>query len=314
MALDPQTKALLDAMNAMEGPKLYEMPVADARIALEAISIENGSAPQPVGKVEDRRIDGSAGPIPVRIYWPESRADGLPILMFYHGGGFALGNLDSHDNLCRILCNDAHVIVVSVDYRRPPELPFPAAPDDCYAAFEWTAEHAAELGGDIARIAVAGDSAGGNLSAVVCLMAKEKSGPKVAYQVLCYPGVQMDPDYKTRSRADFGGGEYFLSHSDVRWLKDMYLQKQEDLKNPHASPLLAKDLSGLPPALVITAGYDMLRDEGKEYADRLRAAGVDTEYLDFEGTIHGFISFNRVLDAGKEALDLIASRLKSRLN
>lgn len=313
MALDPQTKTLLDAMNAMAGPKLYEMAVEDARIALQTLSIENGGKQQELKKVENRMIDGPRGPVPVRVYWPDVNAPSLPLLMFYHGGGFALGDLDSHDNICRAMCNEAGVIVVSVHYRQPPEHPFPAAPEDCFAALSWTAKNAAALGGDETRIAVAGDSAGGNLSAAVCLMAKENRGPRIAYQVLCYPGIQMDPDYLTPSRKEFGGGDYFLSFADMRWISGMYTPHPDDMKNPLASPLLAKDLSRLPPALVITAGHDMLRDEGKEYAVRLKAAGVDTEYVDYEGAIHGFLSFSGVLDLGRHALSLIARRLHERL-
>ncbi len=313
MALDPQTKALLDAMNAVDGPKLYEMAVKDARMALEAISIENGGKPQELKKVENRDIDGPNGAIPVRIYWPEKATGKLPLLIFYHGGGFALGNLDSHDGICRTLCHEAGIIVVNVHYRQPPEHPFPAAPEDCYAALDWTAQNAESLGGDVTRIVVAGDSAGGNLATSVCLMAKEKGGPSVSYQILCYPGLMRTANDLTPSRKKFGGGGYFLSAGDVQWIADMYTPNPDDLKNPLAYPLLANDLSRLPPALVISAGNDMLHDEDKEFAENLHAAGVDTEYVDYTGTIHGFISFNGVLDVGRDALALITQRLKERL-
>jgi acetyl esterase len=314
MALDAQTIAMLEGMNAAGGPKLSELSIGDARAALAALAGDSASVTGFAGSCENRTISGPGGAIPLRLYWPEKTGETLlPVLVFFHGGGFALGNLDSHDAICRQLCIRANVIVVNVDYRQPPEHRFPAAPQDCYAALQWTAENAAALGGDKARIAVAGDSAGANLAAVVSLMAKERNGPALAYQILCYPVTHLDPHYETRSRKAFGGGDYFLADADMHWIAGMYLSDPADAQNPFASPLLARDLSGLPAALVITAGYDMLRDEGEDYARRLRAAGVETEYVEFEGTIHGFIAFNDLLDSGKEALALIAGRLKEKL-
>ncbi|WP_411818641.1 alpha/beta hydrolase [Hyphococcus sp. DH-69] len=314
MALEPQTKALMDAMNAMAAPKLYEMRVEEARVALEAITLEYRCKPQVVARVDDRQINGPGGDIPLRIYQPVEGGRDLPLLLYYHGGGFALCSIESHDTICRSLCNDAGAIIVSVDYRRSPEHPFPAAPEDCYAALEWVSEQAEFLGGNSNRIALAGDSAGSNLVAAVTLMAKARVGPTIAFQALCCPGLNLNPAYMTPSRRQFGGGEFFLSFKDLHWLTEMYFQQPRDIENPIASPLLATNLSGLPPALIITADHDMLRDDGALFAEKLRDAGVDAEHVEFEGTIHGFIAFAGVLDAGRDAILLIARRVRERLS
>lgn len=316
MTLDAQTKALLDGMATAGSGGLHELPLEDARAALRQMSLQFAGPEIPIGRVESRSIGGPRGAILVRIYWPESApaSERLPIVMFHHGGGFALGDLDTHDNICRYLCANVRAIVVNVDYKRPPENKYPAAPEDCYAALQWAAAHACELGGDAARIAVAGDSAGGNLSAVVALMARDRKGPAIAFQALIYPSGDCDPGYSTPSREAFGGGEYFLSKADVDWIANMYFDDLGRASEPYASPLRAESLAGLPPALVIAAGFDILRDEDMTYAQRLAADGVDVEYKCYDGTIHGFVSFNAVIDAGKDALRLIADRLDRRLN
>lgn len=262
-----------------------------------------------------RTIEGPGGPIPLRIYWPAAPADSRrsPLLLFYHGGGFALGNLDTHDTICRRLCVQGDMIVVSVDYRQPPEHKFPAAPEDCYAALCWAAGEADRLGADPQRIAVAGDSAGGNLAAVVALMARDRGGPPLTYQALIYPGVDLDPASETSSRASFGTGDYFLSIADLVWIAGMYLAHARDMKHPYASPLYAQDLRGLPAALVLTAGFDPLCADGQKFADRLSAAGVPTEYRCYASTVHGFISFAGVLDLGREALSFLSGRLRQAL-
>lgn len=231
------------------------------------------------------------------------------MLLFFHGGGFALGDASTHDNICRSLCVGSGAIVINVDYRRSPEHKFPAAPDDCYAILEWAAVEAEGLGGRADRIAVAGDSAGGNLAAVVTQMARDRSGPVIACQVLIYPVADMDPLFDTPSRRRFGEAGYVLTRKDMAWLTDLYVAHPEDLTNPYVSPLCASSLEGLPPALVITAGCDPLCDEGKMYADRLAAAGVVTEYKCYENTVHGFVSFSGVVDLGKQALALAGRRI-----
>lgn len=311
--LDAQTTALLKASEGQ--PPLCALPVEQARQALDEIARLSGGVRVEVGRVEDRVITGPGGDIGVRIYWPDDTGAGRPrpLLVFFHGGGFALGSTDTHDDICRALCKDGDVIVVSVDYRRSPEHKFPAAPEDCYAALLWTKTNAENLGGDDKRIAVCGDSAGGNLSAVVAQMARDRGGPQIIYQILIYPNVDADPAFQTDSRMLFGNGDYFLSHDDIVWIIGMYVPQGANLASPYLSPLRARSLAALPPALVITAGCDPLRDEGRMYAERLAAAGVPVELKCFETTIHGFVSMSGAIDAGKEALALIASRMKSRL-
>ncbi len=312
--LDAQTTALLEVSEGQ--PPLCALPVEQARQALDEIARLSGGVRVEVGRVEDRVIPGPGGDIGVRIYWPDDTGAGRPrpLLMFFHGGGFALGSTDTHDDICRALCKDGDVIVVSVDYRRSPEHKFPAAPEDCHAALLWAKANAENLGGDDKRIAVCGDSAGGNLSAVVAQMARDRGGPQIAYQILIYPNVDADPAFQTDSRTLFGNGDYFLSHDDIIWIIGMYVPQGANLASPYLSPLRAGSLASLPPALVITAGCDPLRDEGRMYAERLAAAGVPAELKCFETTIHGFVSMSGAIDAGKEALALIASRLRSQLH
>lgn len=315
MALDEQTAAIL-AQGAESGaPPLYEMPVPDARTALREMTFALDAPETPVAKREERTIPGPNGDIPIRIYWPDAAADALPILLLYHGGGWTLGDMDTHENVCRYYCAKAGVIVINIDYRLAPEHKFPASVDDCYAALEWAAAHAAEVGGDAGRIAVTGDSAGGNLSAVVCQLALARGGPGISFQALVYPAVDATAQAidKYPSRKKFGGGEYFLEQKEMDWFYGHYLGETEVARDPRASPILTEDLSGLPPALVITAGFDPLCDEGKAYADRLAVAGVPVEYKCFETTIHGFMSFSGGLDAGKEGLALVADRVKAAL-
>ena len=313
MKLDRQTAAFLAA--GKDNPPLYELAVDAARAALTEISRVAGVPKVEVARFAQRKVPGPAGPVPVRLYWPRkgAAAKDLPILVFFHGGGFALGSAATHDDICRFLCANAKAIVVNVDYRRSPENKFPAAPEDCYAVLCWAAREAKKLGGNAERIAVAGDSAGGNLAAAVSLMARDRKGPELACQVLIYPVVEMDAAVDTPSRLRYGGGEYFLSRKDMAWLTGMYAAGKKDLKNPYLSPILAASLKDLPPALVITAGFDPLCDEGKLYADRLAKAGVATTYRNFAGTIHGFVSFGGVLDVGKQALALIGRHLAKHL-
>jgi acetyl esterase len=268
-------------------------------------------------RIEDRRIPTSVGgDLAVRVYWPRriGAHESLPIVLYFHGGGFVLCDIDTHDAIARHLCCHGDAIVINVDYRLAPEHKFPAAVDDAYAALCWAAAHAEELGGgSVPLIAVAGDSAGGNLAAVVSQLAKSNGGPNVALQVLLYPVVELDASVAFASREEFGGGEYFLSTRDMDWFTSMYLEDAKQVQDPRASPLRSRDLSGLPAALVVTAGCDPLRDEGKMYAERLREAGVPVEYRCFEETIHAFVSFAPAIPAGDEALDFVARRLRAAL-
>ena len=306
MPLDPQAKALLDAMPPM--PDFDTLDLALLRAGFDQSALAPGE-PESVAHVENRRIPGPAGQIPVRIYRPEARG-ALPALVYYHGGGFVLCNLDTHDGVCRSLANAAGCTVVSVDYRLAPEHPFPAAPEDCYAALRFVAERAGEIGVDASRIAVGGDSAGGNLSAVIAQLARDRRGPRLAFQLLVYPVT--DCRFDTASyRANAEG--YFLTTAMMKWFWKKYLADPADAENPYASPLRAVDLSGLPPGLCITAEMDPLRDEGEAYAARLRDAGVPVTTTRYDGMFHGFFGMGALLAQGKSALAEAATALRKAL-
>ena len=304
MPLDPVTEAVLAEMARAEAPPLHELPPEAAR---EMYSQMQPPAPEiAVGSVEDRTIPGPAGEIGVRIYRPEG-AGPFPLHVHYHGGGWVIGDLDTHDADCREICSGAGCVVVAVDYRLAPEHPFPAAPEDCYAATCWAAEHAAELGAKPGPVTVGGDSAGGNLAAVVSLMARDRSGPAIALQLLIYPVTDAAMD--TQSYRDNGEG-YLLTADGMQWFWNQYCPV-DARTDPLASPLHAADLSGLPPALVMTAEYDPLRDEGEAYGARLQAAGVPTDVQRFDGLIHGFFSQTRMIPAGRAGIDAAVAALRA---
>jgi acetyl esterase len=307
MPIDPQAKVLLDQVAAIGAPQLHESSVEEARQMIAAMAAFGGEVPE-VAKVEDRTISGPDGEIPVRIFTPEGEAP-HPVLMYFHGGGWVIGGLDTHDVPCRDLANRAGCMVVSVDYRLAPEHKFPAAPEDCYAATRWVAENAASLGADPDRLAVGGDSAGGNLAAVVALMARDRSGPGIVHQLLVYPVTDVGQD--TLSYRDNAEG-YFLSAADMAWFWNHYLDTRADGENPYASPLRAESHRGLPPAHVVTAELDPLRDEGEQYATRLQEAGVEVQLTRYDGMIHGFFGLGAILDQGKVAVAEAASLLRRR--
>jgi acetyl esterase len=312
--IEPATEALLAQMREGGGKPLYEMSVEEVRGMVVGSSAMLAGPLVEVGAVEDRTLSTSAGDVRVRVYTPSGvHAQALPILVYFHGGGFVAGDLDTHDNTARYLAQNADAIVIAVDYRRSPEHKFPAAVDDAYAAVEWVAKHAADVGGNSARIAVAGDSAGGNLAAVVCQLAKERGGPRIAYQALFYPLVDFTLA-NSPSRSQFGGGDYFLSNRDMEWFREAYLEDPADASDERVSPLLARDVTNLPPALIVAAQCDVLYDEGKAYAERLAAAGVAVEHRCFNGTIHAFMSFAGAIPMGKDALALAATRLRAALH
>ena len=285
-------------------------PVEEERAAMrEGLSRASGS-PTPLPRVEDRAIPGPGGDVPVRIYWP-SLGERQPILVFYHGGGFRIGDVDSYDSICRKLADRAGAIIVSVGYRLAPENIYPAAVDDSYAALEWVHAHAAELSGDATRIAVGGDSAGGNLAAVVSLKARDRAGPPIVFQLLIYPWVNL-ADMETDSHKSFAKG-YLLDGALLALMRDAYLPDPADRRNPYASPLLADDLADLPPALVITAGFDPLRDEGEAYARKLADAGVHGRTSRYDGVTHGFLFFGMNRKAGV-AMDEAAAALRGAFN
>lgn len=306
MPLDPQLQAFLDQTQAMHLPAFETLTVEQAREAAATMGNLNG-APEAVGSVDNLAAPGPEGEIPLRLYTPE-RDGPLPVLMYFHGGGWVLGDLESHDGVCRALTNAANCLVVSVDYRLAPEHKFPAAAEDAYAATQWVAEHAARLGGDPDRVAVAGDSAGGNLAAAVALMARARGGPALVYQLLIYPVTDSSLD-TTSCRENAQG--YFLTLDSMRWFWNHYLRGDADRENPYAAPLRANDLRGLPPALVITAEFDPLRDEGEAYAARLRTAGVSTDLKRYDGMIHGFFSMGAVVDQARVAMAEVAASLQA---
>jgi acetyl esterase len=317
MPLDAATEKFLEIIRSAGLPPLYDQTVEQARAGIRANVQKMPGAPTAVYRTEDRQLPGAAFDVPVRLHWPRATKPDelLPIVIHYHGGGWVIGDLETHDAIARYYCKHADAIVLNVDYRLAPEHKFPAAVEDSYMAACWAAEHATELGGDAARIAVAGDSAGGNLAAVVCQLAKANRGPAIAFQALAYPATDADLTKRFRSRADFGAGEYFLSTREMEWFLSHYLNDlQKDVADPRASPLMSQDLAGLPPAVVVTAGFDPLHDEGRAYADSLAAAGVPVEYRCFESTIHAFLSFAPVIPAGEEGLAFVAARLRAALH
>lgn len=305
MPVDPQAQALLDQFVALGGQALSSMSVPDARRAMEVLAAMR-AAPPPIQSAVDRRIPGPAGEIPVRIYTPTAPAP-LPLLVYFHGGGWVLGGIDTHDGVCRELANGAGCVVVSVDYRLAPEHKFPAAAEDCYAATQWTAAHAAELGADAKRLAVGGDSAGGNLAAVVPQMARDRGGPPIIFQLLIYPAT--DAAFDTPSYRDNAEG-YLLTTGDMRWFWNHYLNSPADAANSVASPLRAKHLTGLPAALVITAEFDPLRDEGEQYARQLEEAGVPARLTRYDGMIHGFFGMSSMMDKAKAAVQEACANLR----
>jgi acetyl esterase len=295
MPLHPQAQAFLEQMAAQGGPPLEELPINEIRPVFIAMATAPGD-PEPVARVENRTIPGPGGDVPVRIYAPNSSAP-LPILVYFHGGGWAAGNIDTHDAQCRALANAAGCMVASVDYRLAPEAKFPAQTEDCYAAVQWLAANGASIGADGSRIAVGGDSAGGNLSAVVTMMARDRGGPRIAYQLLIYPATDFGADLPS-ARENAEG--YLLTTAMVNKFRDFYLRGAADVTNPLASPLRATNLGGLPPAMVVTAEFDPLRDEGEAYAKRLREAGVPVTLKRYDGLIHGFFNFLHIFDAARD--------------
>lgn len=301
MAVSPELTDMLAFMNSIEMPSLDTITPEEYRIQF---AFPPAETVHPVGKVENTTIPGPAAEIPLRIYTP--RAEGpFPVMAYFHGGGFVLCDLDSHDDQCRKMCDAMNTVVVSVDYRLAPEAKFPAAPDDCFAATQWCADNMGALNGN-GTLLVGGDSAGGCLAAAVCLMAKDQGGPAIAHQFLIYPVT--DCNFDTPSYQDFSEG-YFLSQDMMRWFWRHYLAAESDASNPLASPLRANDLSGMPPATVITAGFDPLRDEGKAFADRLAAAGVAVNYRCYHDMIHGFLGLPVPLTAAQQAIAYMAEQL-----
>lgn len=310
--LDAEARILLDLMEEATKagrPKLESLPYAVGRQAVDKMSEDSEADPPQVGDTVDGVFAGPGGPIKYRRYLPLgvtlALSEGnLPTLIYYHGGGFVIGTIETHDSTCRRLANKSRCQVISIDYRLSPEHPFPAPIDDGIAAFRHIRDNAAALGADPARLAVGGDSAGGAVAAVVCQAMRDAKEQGPAFQMLIYPAT--DSSRESGSRQEFAEG-YFLSKGLMDWFWKAYVPAGTDLADLRLSPLLAKDFTGLPPAFVLTAGYDPLRDEGRAYADRLIDAGVKTTYVNYPGTIHGFFSLTRFLKQGLKANDEAAA-------
>ena len=307
MPLDPDAEILLEMVRAANRPAFETVGAAEARLLFNAGRKVLAPDPMPVAETRDLALAGPGGPIPARLY-RSAATDILPVLVFFHGGGWVVGDIESHDTGCRHLANRAECAVVSVDYRLAPEHKFPAAVEDCFAATIWVADNAAALGVDPGRLAVGGDSAGGNLAAVVSLLARDHGAPRIGYQLLIYPAT--DAAMQHDSIARFAEG-YVLTRATMRWFYEQYLRSPEDAGDWQASPLIASDLSGLPPAFILTAGYDPLCDEGDAYAARLAASGVAVTYRRFPGQVHGFALNGKIIRAADTALDEAAAALRA---
>lgn len=307
MALDPQVAALLERVARSPLPPYHKVtPFVARRLYRDTRA---AVAPR-VPEVAEARLVIADGPVALRAYRPAGAGtdETLPALVFFHGGGWTIGDLDTHDIVCRQLANGARCAVFSVDYRLAPEHPFPAAVDDCIAATSFVFKNSVSLGIDRNRIAVGGDSAGGNLAAVVCLHARDNRGPALAFQLLIYPATDQRGGFPSHQR---NGQGYLLTQDSMDFFRACYLPRREDWTDWRASPLLAKDLSRLPPAFVLTAGFDPLVDEGRAYAERLAREGVKVEYREYEGMVHGFALFGGVVDRANAAVADCAAALKA---
>jgi acetyl esterase len=296
--VDPQIAELLTLLEAF--PKMHEGTPQQAREAFVQLTA-GGRRPEqviPVASTEDVTLPGSTADLRARIYRPEESGP-VPTVVLLHGGGWVIGDLETHDAMARSICRDCRAVVVSVDYRLAPETPFPGAVEDALAATRWAGDHLGELGGDD-RLGLAGDSAGGNLAAVVTQQLRDGDGPPLVGQLLIYPATDVTGDHPSRIENAEG---YFLDLATMEWFIRQYAPEESAWQDPRLSPLRAADLSGLPPAVVVTAEYDPLRDEGEAYADRLRASGVPVEVRRFDGMVHGFFDMGTMSPAAQKAVD-----------
>jgi acetyl esterase len=309
MPVDPDVQTLLDELAAMGTAPLDEMTPAQARELADAGAVLlTGTGAEDVTTV-DATVAGPAGPIPIRVYTPSDGSPPRPIVVYFHGGGFVIGNIATHDAVCRDLAADSGAVLVSVDYRLAPEHPFPAAVEDCWAALGWVHAHAAELGGDPDRLAVAGDSAGGTLAAVVAMLSA-RGGPPVRFQLLVYPGVGVTEDQ--RSVIENGDG-YLLTRADIEWFIAQYVGPDGDVTDPRVDPIYADDLSGVAPAHVMTAEYDPLRDGGHAYARHLQGFGVPVTVRCYDGLVHGAFSMQAVVPASRAMIRDAGAALRAAL-
>ncbi|WP_428483269.1 alpha/beta hydrolase [Rhodopila sp.] len=309
MPVDPQVQALLDEFRRQGVPPFDQMSVTQARLVAGGFRDLQGE-PQDVGEVRDILVPGPMGRLPVRTYHP-APGKSLPLVVYFHGGGWVIGDIEIADRPCRALANASQCVVASVNYRLSPETKFPGPVDDCYAAMCWLAEHAADIGAEGRSVAVSGDSAGGNLAAVMALMARDRGGPVLSCQLLIYPVTAPAQGSTFASYQDNAEG-YLLTRGTMMWFWEHYLASADDGRNPYAAPLHAADLRGLPPAMVITAEFDPLRDEGLAYAQRLREAGVVVKSSHYQGMIHGFFWMAGAVQRGRDLIAELANELREQ--
>ncbi len=307
MPLDPQVEHILQLARQTANPEYWEMTPQAARALHNQKAAILDAKPEPVYRAEDRAVPGASGDIPVRVFTPRASEEPLAVLVWLHGGGHVIGSLDSYDSLCRQLALRADCMVVSVGYRLAPEHKFPAAVEDSFAALKWVGEQAGSLGADARRMAIGGDSAGGNLAAVAAILAREGGGPPLAFQLLVYPPTAPFPDSASQHALSDG---YLLTRKHILWFQGHYLRSDDDRRDFRYAPLLCPNLSGLPPALVIVAEYDPLRDEGIAYAKRLREAGNQVELMDYPGMVHPFFSMSGAVDVARQAIADAAAALR----
>lgn len=307
MPLDPQVEYVLDLVRKAGNPEYWQMTPEQARDWHNRKAAILDIEPQPVYRIEDRAVPGVAGDIPIRLYTPRAPSGSFPMLVWLHGGGHVVGNINSYDALCRSLALQADCLVASVDYRLAPEHKFPAGVEDSFAALAWVGEHAAEFGGDPRRIAIGGDSAGANLAAVCAILARDGGFPPLVFQLLVYP--RTAPDEDSSSHQSFAEG-YLLTRKTILWFHDHYRRSEEDRKDFRYAPLICPDLSRLPPALVIVGEYDPLRDDGIAYAERLEREGNTVELAHYAGMVHPFFSMGGAIDAGRRAQAQAATALR----
>ena len=308
MPLDPQAEIILGLIKQAGLPEMWQLTPDQAREQYQ-LRVAKLAQKESIFRTFDRRIPGPGSDIALRVYQPREAKPGerFPVLAWFHGGGFVIGNLDTHDHACRALANQADCIVVAVDYRLAPECKFPAAVDDCMAVVRWLALHAVEIGADPTRIAVGGDSAGGNLAAVCAILARNDGYPRLAHQLLIYPCTAPEPE--TASHRKFAEG-YVLTRNTITWFYKQYVRSPKEFNDFRFAPLVAEDLANLPPALVLVAGYDPLRDEGVDYGKRLIEAGNRVTLVNYEGMVHGFYLMGGAVDAARRAIAQSAAALR----